>query len=119
MIQLNLVVIKTSRQEEQVRFYSTIGITFESHRHGNGPYHYAATLDGLTFEIYPLPKGTTEPDTTTRLGFTVENLNNTLQRLEELGVETVQAPASTEWGYAAVVKDPDGRRIELVEQLIK
>jgi lactoylglutathione lyase len=119
MIQLNLVVIRTSREEAQVKFYSTLGIAFSHQRHGNGPYHYAGALDGLTFEIYPLPKDVTEPDTSTRLGFTVENLNETLQRLEEQGVETVQAPASTEWGYAAVVKDADGRRIELVEKLIK
>lgn len=119
MIHLNLVVIKTNRQEEQVRFYSALGITFSHHRHGNGPYHYAGELDGLTFEIYPLPKDITDPDTTTRLGFTVESLNNTLKDLEELDVETVQSPASTEWGYVAVVKDADGRRIELVEKLIK
>lgn len=119
MIQLNLVVIKTNRPEDQLKFYSTLGITFEHQRHGNGPYHYASTLEGVTFEIYPLPKSVAEPDTTTRLGFTVESLNSTLQRLEALGVETVQAPASTEWGYAAVVKDLDGRRIELVEKMIK
>lgn len=116
MIQLNLVVIKTSRQEEQVKFYSALGITFNQHRHGQGPYHYAATLEGLTFEIYPLPKNVAEADTTTRLGFTVERLNETLQALDAMGVETVQAPAGTEWGYVAVVKDADGRRVELVEK---
>jgi len=116
MIQLNLVVIKTSRQEEQVSFYSALGMTFNQHRHGQGPYHYAAALEGLTFEIYPLPKGVTEADTATRLGFTVERLNDTLNILGEMGVETVQAPASTEWGYVAVVKDADGRRVELVEK---
>jgi lactoylglutathione lyase len=119
MVQLNLVVIKTNKQEEQVRFYSTLGITFSHHRHGNGPYHYAGELADVTFEIYPLPKDVTEPDTTTRLGFTVESLNDTLNDLVAMGVETVQAPASTEWGYVAVVKDADGRRIELVEKLIK
>ncbi|UPK68665.1 VOC family protein [Chitinophaga filiformis] len=119
MIHLNLVVIRTDKQEEQVRFYSTLGITFTHHRHGNGPYHYSGSLDGLTFEIYPLHKDATTADTSTRLGFTVESLHDTLKSLEELGVETVQAPASTEWGYVAVVKDADGRRIELVENLRK
>ncbi|MBW8684912.1 VOC family protein [Chitinophaga rhizophila] len=119
MTQLNLVVIRTNRQDDQVRFYTTLGLTFNHHRHGNGPYHYSAIIGGLTFEIYPLPATEHEPDTTTRLGFTIESLNATLQCLEEMGIETVQAPASTEWGYAAVVKDPDGRRVELIEKLIK
>jgi predicted enzyme related to lactoylglutathione lyase len=117
MVHLNLIVIKTHRQEELVRFYSALGITFSHHRHGNGPYHYAGALEGLTFEIYPLPNGTTAIDTTTRFGFTVESLNQTLHSLNAMGIETVQAPASTEWGYVAVVKDADGRKIELVERL--
>lgn len=117
MIHLNLVVIKTNRQEELIPFYNALGIEFEHHKHGSGPYHYVADLGAVTFEIYALPKGVETADDTTRLGFTIVGLNDTILKLAALGVEIIQAPASTEWGYAAVVKDVDGRKIELVEKI--
>ncbi len=43
------------------------------HRHGNGPLHYESDLDGITFEIYPLPSDTRTADATLRLGFTVDD----------------------------------------------
>jgi lactoylglutathione lyase len=116
---INLLVLKTSRPDELASFYGQLGIEFEHHRHGTGPLHYAAEIEGLVFEIYPLPKDKDKADDTLRLGFTVEHLNNIFERLKNSGAKVVKEPAFTEWGHLAVVEDTDGRKIELKEMPIR
>ena len=114
-VSINLIVIKTDKVEEQLAFYSVLGLQFEHHRHGNGPLHYSSNGQPV-LEIYPLPKGMTAADATTRLGFLVEALDGLVQVLGEKGFKIVAEPAQTEWGYVAVVQDVDGRKIELTER---
>ncbi|RAV98438.1 VOC family protein [Pseudochryseolinea flava] len=110
-MKLNLVVLKTLTPDALADFYTQLGLTFEQHRHGTGPLHYAATLDDVVFEIYPLPKDKERTDDTLRLGFNVNNLDDLIQRLRANGNKIVKAPALTEWGYVAVVEDSDGRKM--------
>jgi len=97
--------------------YEALGITFQNHRHGNGPEHCAAELGKLVFEIYPLPAGIPEADTTTRLGFEVENLDELIPKLAQAGWTIAATPAHNEWGYSAIVKDLDGRKVELTNAI--
>lgn len=112
---LNLIVIKTDKLQEQSALYTTLGIQFDYHQHGKGPFHYASINNNPVFEIYPLPKGVTIPDNTTRLGFAVENLDETIQELRTKGIKIIVEPAINEWGYTAIIEDWDGRKIELSE----
>lgn len=50
-----------------------------------------------------------------RLGFYIENLDELIENLKEDNVEIVQMPLKTNWGYTAIIKDLDGRKIELKE----
>jgi lactoylglutathione lyase len=118
MPEFSLIVIKTDKLQAQSEFYSRLGFSFEYHKHGNGPYHYASSGAGTVLEIYPLPKGITSPDNTTRLGFSVENLDDLINDLTLYGAKIVSTPAKTEWGYSAVVQDHDGRKIELNQTTI-
>lgn len=80
-MKVNLIVIKTSKPENLKAQYEALGLAFEYHRHGKGPYHFSASISGLTFEIYPLPKSYEVADSTTRLGIQVNDLANTLIKL--------------------------------------
>ena len=114
-MKINLVVLKTSRPDELADFYGQIGMKFENHRHGTGPLHYAANMDDIVFEIYPLPKDKEKSDDTLRLGFTVDNLDDLVLKLRGVGGKIVKEPNMTEWGYVAIIEDLDGRKIELTE----
>ena len=113
---LNLIVIKTDNLQGQAEFYTALGMQFDYHKHGNGPYHYASVGDNPTLEIYPLPKHTVKPDNTTRLGLVVERLDVLVSDLKSRGIRIVSEPAVSEWGYVAIVQDLDGRKIELTER---
>jgi lactoylglutathione lyase len=113
---LQLLVIKTLDPEKLSKEYELLGITFLRHKHGNGATHYAADLNGLIFEIYPLSKGTTVVDISTRLGFTVQSLDILLNKLISSNWTIVSAAQYTEFGYSAVIQDNDGRKVELTER---
>jgi predicted enzyme related to lactoylglutathione lyase len=109
-IKLNLLVLKSHQLDRVKDFYTAMGITFVEERHGDGPLHLSARVGEVVLELYPLQDG--EADSTTRLGFAVPDLDAVLARL---GAAVVSGPAMTPWSRRAVVKDPDGRRVELVE----
>jgi len=93
-------------------FYASLGMHFEHHRHGQGPFHYAAKIEEVVFEIYPL-KDDEVADSTVRLGFTVNALDSFVKKLQTEGIKILKEPAMTPWGYTCLVEDPDGRKVEL------
>lgn len=113
-MEFRLIVIRSNKLQEMVDFYSQFGFVFDYHQHGNGIFHYASMIENCTFEIYPLLKSQTTPDTSTRLGFAIEEFESVLTLLNPERI--VKPPSQTEWGEMAIVQDPDGRKIELYKK---
>ncbi len=112
---LTLLVLKT-RQVDLVRsFYEALGIALTEEQHGSGSRHHAGRVGDVVIEVYPLPDGAAV-DTSTRLGFSVGNLAEVVQAIQGLGGTVVKQPTQTAWGLQAVVKDPDGRSVELTQR---
>ncbi len=115
MIEINLIVLRTSNPKDLAEFYSQLGIKFIYHQHGTGSWHYSSEIKKLVFEIYPLLKNQEEADKSLRLGFEVQELDALILKLKKKKVEILREPKESEWGYFAIVKDLDGRKIELKE----
>ena len=112
---INLVVLKASDIHRAASFYQLLGISMERHQHGSGPWHYCTQLNDLVFEIYPNQSDEDAP-ASTRLGFQVDDLDSTLQHLQEHGVKVLRHKATSPWGFRAVVEDFAGHRVELIEK---
>lgn len=111
---LNLVVLRARDPKALAAFYSTLGMDFVQHQHGAGPVHFACERDGMVFEIYPTgPDG--EPTRGLRIGFEVEDTRESVSRLLGEGAELVSAPRESTWGLRAVLVDPEGHKLELVQ----
>lgn len=113
-MKINLLVIRSVNAKELSEFYELLGIKFEYHCHGNGPWHYSSIINQLVFEIYPTKK----PDNNTlgvRLGFEVDKLELVLEKINRSRGQKIKAPFESEFGRIAVVQDPEGRKIELKE----
>jgi len=106
-------VLKTAQLETLRRFYEALGVQLRMERHGKGPVHYAGQIGHVVLEVYPLPDAETAADRTTRLGFAVTDLRQILSTLEGQGAEVVTPINETEGGLYLVVRDPDGRTLEL------
>jgi catechol 2,3-dioxygenase-like lactoylglutathione lyase family enzyme len=109
-MKLNLLVLRTANLEELRTFYTALGARFEMERHGSGPVHYAAKLhDDFVLELYPC-SDPSKVDAELRLGIRVDNIFETLK-----GIEQSVVPKETRWGLRALVRDPDGRTVELIQ----
>jgi len=115
-MEIRLLVIRTSDIAKLADFYTLLGLTFDYHKHGKSPYHYSAPVGNTILEIYPLAKNQTEADNELRVGFALDNFENTITTLKEKGVEFVSEPMQTDYGFMAIIKDPDGRRVELYKK---
>lgn len=112
---LNLIVIRSDNPEDTVQFYELLGLSFQREKHGNGPVHWASNLDGIVLEVYPT-SADKNADCSTRLGFEVEDITSKLTAVRSVGFEVISEPKESEWGFRAVIKDPDGRTVELLQE---
>ena len=108
-MKLNLFVLRCKDIEVTKKFYEKLGFEFIEEQHGKGPVHYSCDVGGVLLELYPL-KGELSLDQS-RLGFSIElkyieaMQNEMLSSYEFDGIEVM------------VVQDPDGRKIELREDI--
>jgi len=112
-MEIRLIVIRTEDYKRLSEFYELLGCSFTYHKHGSSPYHYSATIGQTILEIYPLAKNQTSADKNLRLGFVIDHFDDILQYLKEQNVVFIQEPTETEFGFLAIIEDPDGRKIEL------
>jgi hypothetical protein len=115
-VTLSLVVLKTRQVDAVRRFYGSFCIGLAEEQHGKGPVHFAGRAGEVVLEVYPLPEDGTPADRTTRLGFVVARVAQVVQALQAVGTPVVTEPQATQWGYRAVVRDPDGRAVELYQR---
>jgi hypothetical protein len=114
MPRLKLIVVRSANVEKCSELFRQLGLQFAEEKHGNGPMHLAAQIGEITFEIYPA-KTESDIDRSTRLGFVVPDLQSSIDALKSIGIEIVEQPRDGEWGRRAVVRDADGRSIELCQ----
>ena len=109
MRNLNLLVLRCKMIERSKSFYEIFGMAFVKEQHGNGPVHYSCSDDRGVFEIYPLEGVGADQ---TGLGFLTGDLDglHMLLRRNQFAPREIR---DTELGRMFVVRDPDGRRIEV------
>lgn len=112
---LTLVVIRARDIDRLAGFYAALGFHFTKHRHGEGPEHLSSMVGETVFEIYPA-NNENETTISTRLGFSVPSLTNTMARLRGLDATVLAEPSNTPFGRRAVVKDFEGHKVELYEK---
>jgi lactoylglutathione lyase len=108
MKHLNLLVLRSADMDKTRRFYELLGHQFVRHSHGSGPEHFAHEDDRGVLEIYPVKAG--EKADNVGLGFAVSDLQAMHQRVAECQPGPIR---ENEWGCSFVVRDPDGRRVEI------
>ncbi|MBS63402.1 VOC family protein [Salinisphaera sp.] len=107
-MKLDLLVLRCRQLEPSRQFYESLGFRFAAEKHGTGPLHYAAVGDGFVFELYPASAN--EAVDNTRLGFGIEHIPQSLAQVPETTTREFDGTR------IYIVRDPDGRKIELREK---
>lgn len=114
---LKLLVLRSANIEATKDFYSILGIDFKLEKHGKGPEHYAGLIDGFVLEFYPIT-GVLQEDHQIRLGFQVSGLDEILELVGPSQGSILKSAHDTPHGRKALIKDPDGRSVELYEKSV-
>ena len=112
MAALSLLVLRCKDIHACKRFYEGFGISFVEEKHGEGPEHFAAEDSGFVFELYPAGNG---PADQTGLGFETHDLDglHAQFRKNQFAPREIR---ETELGRMFILRDPDGRRIEVRQE---
>jgi lactoylglutathione lyase len=111
--QFGLIVIRATDVYRIAKFYAAMGCNFVTERHGSGPEHLTTEVNGVVFEIYPV--GNQPVTVGVRLGFKVASLTTTVAALEMAGGIVKSPPSDGPWGLRAVLLDPEGHAVEIVQ----
>lgn len=111
--ELNLLVLRFKDIERVATLYATLGLTFKKEQHGKGPEHYASDSGDFVLELYPNAEG--QKTTGVRVGFTVDNVDESVASWEASSGKVATQPRESPWGRRAVVIDDEGHRVELVQ----
>lgn len=114
MSTLNLLVLRAKQPAKLAGFYSKLGLEFKLEQHGAGPGHYSSEKGGAVFEIYPM-ENETASTRNTRIGFVVDSLDPIINSVGAEGA-VLSVPRDSEWGRRAVIVDPEGHKVELLER---
>lgn len=110
---LKLIALRTPRLIEMKDFYEALGVRFVEEQHGRNPKHYSGSIGAAVLQLHALPKGAPEPDKSVRLGFVVNDLGSIVSQLGSTGVRIGPSERNAP---AVVIKDPDGRVVELTQE---
>lgn len=110
---LAAVVFNCKDIEKSVKFYRALGVDVRETKHG-GIVHFTCSLAGVHFALYPETDATRGPQGACQLGLMITNLDGSLAALKALGANVLTPPTQKPWGITAMIEDPDGRKIELV-----
>jgi len=109
---LSLIVLRTPDLERAVDFYEHLGLEFVREQHGAGPVHYSAQLGRVVLELYPCAgKVERGGPADVRVGLEVDSIADVLEQLDSEASDSADKRA----GSPVVVRDPDGRAVELRE----
>jgi catechol 2,3-dioxygenase-like lactoylglutathione lyase family enzyme len=113
MWNLNLLVLRCRELDACRSFYEALGLRFQKHAHGKGPEHYSAEdAGGGVLELYPADPARSADDA--GLGFLVGDLEDAARQFAARGF--IAGPIrENPWGRTFVIRDPDGRRVEISE----
>lgn len=118
-VELGALILFTSRLDAVVSFYRALGVPLEEESHDEGPVHHACELGSVHFAVFtsdssvaPAPRsaGAAMP------GFAVPSLTDAWHRIRGLGAEILEEPTEYLWGPRFLVRDPDGRAVEVFER---
>jgi len=113
-IQITKMTLASTHTAEMVRFYNTLFATQLQAKEIQGTTFYNGTLGGIPILICPNEiAGVKAEQSRHQLAFQVKDLKSLLVRVEAVGglIETPITESMTE----AVLRDPDGNTIEVIQ----
>ena len=114
-VTLRSIVIATSQIKEVLRFYENLGLAFKTKKVSLGTEYYWTTANGL--EIAFIEKQNIKQDVQPHymLSFKVKDIDLKFQQFVANQFIGILDPTDFAEGRKAILLDPDGRSVEIIE----
>jgi predicted enzyme related to lactoylglutathione lyase len=116
---LGAVVLFARNVSTTTAFYQAIGLNLRAEDHGNGDVHFATDVDGVHFAVFASRSDTAAPafrdGGSSLLGLNVHSVTAAVEAAKQHRATVLEEPTQYPWGLRAVIVDPDGRSVEVVE----
>lgn len=113
---LSSIIINTAHPEEMLRFYSRLGLHFEMKQVSKGGQCHKAYLGGVELTFFAVKETARAKSPDLQLTIRVGGLEAMVQELTSIeGVQCLLDPTHLPDGKKAILLDPDGRAVELIE----
>ncbi|KYG60966.1 lactoylglutathione lyase [Bdellovibrio bacteriovorus] len=110
------ITLNTSQLQNMLVFYQIIGFQFTSTKVDKGSEMQRALHNGVEFTLYANKNVEASRVPSLQLGFKVTNLVETVEKIKAVpGAMCILDPTDMPDGFKAIVLDPDGHAIELIE----
>ena len=121
MVEFASPVLFSGRATQTASFYRALGIDLTDEDHGDGFVHAATDLGGVHFAVVEADASTDRALAWREAGSSfpgvyVDSLEQALAAVTKLGAPLLLAHQTRPWGCRAVVKDPDGRAVEISQR---
>jgi hypothetical protein len=115
-LKLTSITLNTAHLEDMLKFYKIIGLDFAQAKVDKGSQVYRATLGGCEFSLYSIQTTEKKSIPTLQLSFSVQGLDEKVQAMGQLqNAMCILDPTLMPDGKKAIVLDPDGHSVELLE----
>lgn len=112
------ITIMTPQLQDMLAFYRIIGFDFVAQKVDKGSELFRAHQESLEFSLYASQQVAKSQTPSLQLGFKVSNLEEVVRNLAKIpGVHCILDPMEMPDGKRAIVLDPDGHSIDLIEVL--
>jgi len=115
-VRLVTLAFNSGRQEDMVAFYRSLGAELRAKQVSKGGHSYQGNLGNLEITIYSFARreAVAAPNFSMRLE--VDEIDSTMERVRSCaGVQVVMDIEMMPDGKKAIVLDPDGHSVEIVE----
>lgn len=110
------ITIKTSQLQDMLQFYQYLGFRFEKTQILKGTELHRAVVNGVELTLYPVTNVLGRSSPCLQLGIRVDKIVDLVGQLKQVpGAICVLEPEELELGKKAIVIDPDGNSIELIQ----
>lgn len=116
-VRIDALILHAREPARTVAFYRALGLALEEEHHGDGPVHWACDQGGAHIAVFPADvSGLSAADLSApglKFGLRVRSVDEAMAAGVAAG-GTIARPADTApWGRSGVLRDPDGRLVEL------
>ena len=117
-VQLDRVTINTANLPDMLEFYRAIGLDLQTKKSSLGSQVYTTRLGNIEFQLYSINIKDPMATPPLQMSFEVDDIEAVFAQLSLLrGVDVIMEPTELPDGKRAIVLDPDGQSVEVIQPL--